>query len=66
MPDEVDKRKYPGRRDLTSLNCFTIDGEDAKDLDDAIHVEKLPNGNFFYKGGILNCTISPGRIFWFA
>ena len=25
---------------------FTIDGADAKDLDDAVHIKRLPNGNF--------------------
>lgn len=34
------------RKDLRQDIIFTIDGEDAKDLDDAIHVEKLPNGNY--------------------
>lgn len=40
-----------GRRvDLRDLNIFTIDGADAKDLDDAISIEVLPNGN--YKLGV--------------
>lgn len=34
-----------GRRDLRSKIIVTIDGEDAKDLDDAVHVERLENGN---------------------
>ena len=34
------------RLDLREEEIFTIDGEDAKDLDDAIHVKKLNNGNF--------------------
>ena len=34
------------RKDLREDIIFTIDGEDAKDLDDAIHVEKLENGNY--------------------
>ncbi len=40
-PEEIDRRL-----DLRDLNIFTIDGEDAKDLDDAISIELLPNGNF--------------------
>ncbi|NMO97107.1 ribonuclease R, partial [Paenibacillus lemnae] len=39
-----------GRRDLRGQNIVTIDGEDAKDLDDAVNVERLPNGN--YKLGV--------------
>ncbi len=35
-----------GRRDYRDRQLITIDGEDAKDLDDAIDVVKLPNGNF--------------------
>ncbi len=43
---EVDKEDIKNRKDLRNLEIFTIDGEDAKDLDDAINVEKLDNGNY--------------------
>jgi Exoribonuclease R len=36
-----------GRKDLRGQKIVTIDGEDAKDLDDAINVEVLENGNYF-------------------
>ena len=43
---KIDKADLPNRKDLRKDIIFTIDGEDAKDLDDAIHVEKLSNGNY--------------------
>ena len=43
---QINKADLPNRKDLRKDIIFTIDGEDAKDLDDAIHVEKLPNGNY--------------------
>ena len=45
---EVIKKKidYTDRKDLTELPIITIDGADAKDLDDAVYVEKLKNGNY--------------------
>ena len=46
IPQKVDEFEYAKRRNLTDQICFTIDGEDAKDLDDAVYVKKLDNGNF--------------------
>ena len=46
IPDEIKKTDYPNRRDLTDKLIITIDGIDAKDLDDAVAVEKLDNGNY--------------------
>src|SRR5699024_7465944 len=46
IPDHVTEKDKEGRRDLRDKTIVTIDGADAKDLDDAIRVEKLDNGNF--------------------
>lgn len=43
---EEDEIRKQNRRDLRDKIIVTIDGEDAKDLDDAVNVEKLPNGHF--------------------
>ena len=40
-PTEMD---YVNRTDLTALNCFTIDGEDSRDFDDAVSIKKKANG----------------------
>ena len=44
--NKIDKKDIPNRRDFRDKVIFTIDGEDAKDLDDAVRVEKLDNGNY--------------------
>lgn len=44
--NKVDKKDIPNRVDCRDRNIFTIDGSDAKDLDDAVRVEKLSNGNY--------------------
>ena len=46
IPDEISKLDYPNRKDLTDKLIITIDGIDAKDLDDAVRVEILDNGNY--------------------
>ena len=44
--NQIDERDIVRRRDLRGDTIFTIDGEDAKDLDDAVKVSKLENGNY--------------------
>ncbi|WP_139492698.1 ribonuclease R [Brevibacillus dissolubilis] len=44
-PDEISEEELKGRRDLRDRMMVTIDGADAKDLDDAVSLEQLPNGN---------------------
>lgn len=46
IPTEVLPEEMEGRTDLRGRKVVTIDGEDAKDLDDAIEVEKLANNNY--------------------
>lgn len=46
VPKEIDEYDIAGRLDLRHEQIITIDGDDAKDLDDAIYVKKLDNGNF--------------------
>lgn len=44
--DKINPKGIPGRVDCRNDVIFTIDGEDAKDLDDAVRVTKLENGNY--------------------
>ncbi len=44
--NKIDKKDIPNRVDFRDREIFTIDGEDAKDLDDAVRVQKLENGNY--------------------
>lgn len=46
IPEDIPEEEYARRRDLRNIKMVTIDGEDAKDLDDAVSIEVLPNGNF--------------------
>ena len=46
IEEKVSKEEIKNRLDLRNEEIFTIDGEDAKDLDDAIYVKKLDNGNY--------------------
>ncbi|HHY59354.1 MAG TPA: ribonuclease R [Clostridia bacterium] len=46
IPDRVLPQELAGRRDLRSVKTVTIDGADAKDLDDAISIEAGPGGGW--------------------
>lgn len=46
IPVAIGEDEIKRRKDLRDLPIITIDGADAKDLDDAVYVEKLENGNY--------------------
>ena len=50
IEEEIPQKEYERRKDLRDIKMVTIDGEDAKDLDDAVSIEKLSNGR--YKLGV--------------
>ena len=45
-PQFIPERDREGRRDFRELPIVTIDGETAKDFDDAVLVERRPGGNY--------------------
>ena len=45
IPDRVDQSMIQGRRDFRNVFTVTIDPDDAKDFDDAISFQELPNGD---------------------
>ncbi|MBO5139451.1 MAG: ribonuclease R [Peptococcaceae bacterium] len=46
LPETIAVSEIEKRRDLRDMLMITIDGEDAKDLDDAVSVQRLENGNY--------------------
>ncbi len=56
VPDEIAPEDLEGRRDLRNETIVTIDGADAKDLDDAVTVTKNPDGT--YKLGVHIADVS--------
>ena len=47
IPQEIDKKDIKNRKDFRDIHpIFTIDGEDAKDLDDAVFVQKNEDGTY--------------------
>ena len=56
IPDSVSESEIGNRRDLRDKKIVTIDGDDAKDFDDAIYIEKLDNGNYLLGVHIADVT----------
>ncbi|NTY00124.1 ribonuclease R [Deinococcus sp. JMULE3] len=46
IPTQIPEEALKGRLDLRGFNIFTVDGRDAKDFDDAIHIQPTPEGTF--------------------
>jgi len=44
IPETIDGRQFEGREDLRGEFIVTIDPDDARDFDDAIHVERIGSG----------------------
>ena len=46
LPEEISADDLKGRLDLRNQHIITIDGEDTKDIDDAIHLTQTPDGHY--------------------
>ncbi len=59
---EIPAGEYARRRDFRSFHIVTIDGETARDFDDAVWVERRPNGNYALQVHIADVShyVTPG------
>lgn len=64
IPEEISEEEKQGREDITDQTLVTIDGESSKDLDDAVTVWKLPNGNYHLGVHIADVShyVKPGSL----
>jgi ribonuclease R len=62
MPAAIGAEDLEGRRDFRELEIVTIDGETARDFDDAVWVDRLPNGNYALQVHIADVShyVKPG------
>ncbi len=62
IPAAIDSRELARRRDFRDLAVVTIDGETARDFDDAVWVDRLRNGNFVLQAHIADVSyyVRPG------
>lgn len=56
IPETISQEETDRRRDLRNETIVTIDGADAKDLDDAVSLKKLENGNYLLGVHIADVT----------
>lgn len=56
IPMEVSQEEVGNRADYRDENVFTIDCDNTKDIDDALSIKKLPNGNFLLRGHIASVS----------
>jgi ribonuclease R len=61
VPPQVPEKELDGRRDFRNLPIVTIDGETARDFDDAVHVTHWPNGHFELQVHIADVAHYVGR-----
>jgi ribonuclease R len=61
VPQEVPRASLEGRGDFRRLPIVTIDGETAKDFDDAVHVDRLPGGHWQLQVHIADVAHYVGR-----
>jgi ribonuclease R len=55
VPQTIPEKEVKRRKDLRDLRIITMDGADAKDLDDAISIERKQNGNLLLGGSYCRC-----------
>ncbi len=62
IPKTISEEVVAKRKDIRDLTVFTIDPFDAKDFDDALSIEVLPNGNWYLGVHIADVThyVKPG------
>ncbi len=66
LPTKVTEEDRKNRIDLRGEEIFTIDGDHTKDMDDAIGLKKLADGNYFLTVSIADVShyVKPGSYLW--